>query len=166
MPTADIGAVHDRWITFRGQFGVPLLFGAAVLAGALIAFAFTGAGGGSPATPAAAGPVSTQAAPPPATTQSQPPTTAPAKPAKRAKGKANSGPRYLCIYPGVGTRHIISPLPGGVSRARWAMTCQATDGKPVTRVSATLFQEPQTHAYFRLQRASADGFYVRSVPRP
>lgn len=149
----------DRWITFRGQIGVPLLFGAAALVGALAAFAATGAGGSAPASPPAAGPVTTRSAPPPATTpQAQPSTAAPAKQTK-------SGPHYLCIYPGVGTRHMISPLPGGVTGATWAMTCQATDGKPVVRLSASLFQEPGTHQYFKLQQTTADGFSVRLATR-
>jgi hypothetical protein len=135
-----------------------------VLVGALAAFAVTGAVGTAPAAPPAAGPLSTQAAPPPtppATTHSRPSTAPAAK-----KAKAASGPRYLCIYPGVGYRHIISPLPGGVTRARWATACRATDGTPAVRVSRSLFEEPGTHQYFKLQATSPDGFYVRLTTRP
>jgi len=159
--------MRDGWTSFRGQqIGVPLLFGGALLAGALGAFVLTGgaASGGSPASPAAAGPVPTQAAAPttaPPTTQAQPSTAVPARKAASAK----SGKHYLCIYPGVRARHIISPLPGGVTRATWAITCRSTDGKPAIRVSASLFEEPDTHQFFRLQRSSADGFYVLLTPR-
>jgi hypothetical protein len=46
------------------------------------------------------------------------------------------------------------------------MSCGATDGKPAIRVSASLFEEPGTHQYFKLQHATADGFYVRLTTRP
>jgi hypothetical protein len=145
-------------MSFRGQnIGVPLLFAAAVLIGALGAFALTG--GGAPAAPAAAGPVTTPAVPPPSS-----PTTsaAPRRPAAGSKA-AKSGPRYLCIYPGAGARHVVSALPGGVAHANWTLTCRATDGNPAARVSASRFEDLRTHQFFKLQQAVGGNFYVRLI---
>jgi hypothetical protein len=78
-----------------------------------------------------------------------------------ATGQSN---RLLCIYPGAGAIHVVSPLAAGTPQADWANACSANGGVPINRISATEFLEPKNGVTYKVRSAGAGGGWF-VVPR-